>query len=220
MGKEKIKLKNVIGHLKTVCTHKYWVFHYCRICGIPWRGIKHDLSKFSPTEFFESVRYYTGTSSPINLCKQKNHGVSRAWLHHKGRNLHHYEYWQEIDSGTPLDVPFIYTVELLCDYLGAGNAYQKKNFTYIGEYKWFLGKIDIERMHVHTKTFVYTCLELLASLERRSKNIPGFDLEMSIRGFLNLDNLRSVYKTTGKYTEEDLKRMRENVEKRWKELYE
>ena len=59
-----------IGHFKTICKHKYWVFHYCKMAGIPWRGIVHDLSKFSPTEFCESVKYYTGTSSPIDECKK------------------------------------------------------------------------------------------------------------------------------------------------------
>ena len=75
-------------HFKTVMTHKMYVFLFCKEAGIPWQGIKHDLSKFSPTEFIESVKYYTGTDSPINNCKKVN-GYSEAWMHHKGRNKHH-----------------------------------------------------------------------------------------------------------------------------------
>ena len=81
-----------LGHLKTVCIHRFWVMYYCFKCGLYWQGLIHDLSKFSITEFVESAKYYTGTDSPINKCKAEN-GVSYAWLHHKGINKHHYEYW-------------------------------------------------------------------------------------------------------------------------------
>lgn len=85
---------NTFRHFKKVCTHKHWVFYYCCKVGIPFQGLIHDLSKFSPTEFWESVKYYQGTSSPIDACKKEN-GWSAAWMHHKGRNKHHYEYWQD-----------------------------------------------------------------------------------------------------------------------------
>lgn len=90
---------NTFRHFKKVCTHKRWVFYYCCKVGIPFQGLMHDLSKFSPTEFLESVKYYQGTSSPIDACKKEN-GWSVAWMHHKGRNKHHYEYWQDnFDNG-------------------------------------------------------------------------------------------------------------------------
>ncbi len=96
---EKITLRKVIGHFKTIHTHRKWVRKYCFLAGIPWRGITHDLSKYSPTEFWESVRYWTGNGSPIDVCKKEN-GFSRGWLHHKGRNPHHYEYWMDnFDKG-------------------------------------------------------------------------------------------------------------------------
>ena len=76
-------MSNIIKHFKLVCTHKKYVFLNCKKAGLFWAGIKHDLSKFSPIEFLESVKYYDGTKSPIDVCKQK-HGYSKAWLHHKG----------------------------------------------------------------------------------------------------------------------------------------
>ena len=100
-------IKAFFGHLKTVLIHKYWVFYYCCKLGIPWQGITHDLSKFSWTEFSESVKYYQGgTKSPIPVIKEKN-GYSKAWQHHKGRNPHHYEYWTDnYDSGTTyIEIP-------------------------------------------------------------------------------------------------------------------
>ena len=76
-------MSNIIKHFKLICTHKKYVFLNCKKAGLFWAGIKHDLSKFSPIEFLESVKYYDGTKSPIDVCKQK-HGYSKAWLHHKG----------------------------------------------------------------------------------------------------------------------------------------
>lgn len=108
---------NTFRHFKKVCTHKRWVFYYCCKVGIPFQGLVHDLSKFSPTEFWESVKYYQGTSSPIDACKKEN-GWSAAWMHHKGRNKHHYEYWQDNfdNGGNPIEMPMKYKKEMLCDY--------------------------------------------------------------------------------------------------------
>ncbi len=158
-------VSNIIKHFKTICKHKYYVGKYCFMAGIPWRGIKHDMSKFSPTEFFESVKYYQGTRSPIDACKEAN-GYSKAWQHHKGRNTHHYEYWQDNfdNGGTPLKMPFKDAVELVCDYLGAGRAYHgDENFTYADEYEWWQNKkAKPLAMHPHTKTFIEKVLLQLA----------------------------------------------------------
>lgn len=149
-------IKKFFGHLKTVLVHKWWVFYYCCKFGIPHRGIFHDMSKFSPTEFWESVKYYSGTRSPIDVCKEVN-GWSKAWLHHRGRNLHHYEAWQDNfdKGGEPLCMPFVYNLEMLCDYLAAGRAYMKKNFSYTAEYDWWKNKCKNPlAMHPVNKTFI------------------------------------------------------------------
>ena len=128
-------------HFRTVCKHKKWVGYYCFKMGIPWRRIKHDMSKFSPIEFWESVKYYQGTDSPINESKRVN-GWSKAWQHHKGRNDHHYEYFvDDLDNeGKALIMPFNCMLEMFCDYLGAGRAYMGKNFNYLNEQKWWENK--------------------------------------------------------------------------------
>lgn len=134
-------MKKFFGHLKTIIIHKHYVFYFARKLGIFWQGFFHDFSKFSPTEFFESVKYYSGTHSPIDACKEKN-GVSYAWLHHKARNKHHYEYWQDnFDKGTThLNMPDKYVKEMVCDYLGAGKAYRKDKFSFQDEYVWWTNK--------------------------------------------------------------------------------
>ena len=73
-------LINVFKHTMRILKHKYFVFKYCCKLGIPWRGLLHDLSKFSPTEFIESIKYYQDGISPIDVCKKKN-GYSKAWFH-------------------------------------------------------------------------------------------------------------------------------------------
>ena len=126
------------------------------MCGLYWQGIMHDMSKFSPTEFWESVKYYQGTRSPINACKEDK-GYSMAWFHHRGRNKHHWEFWMDdFEKGCiPKKMPFKYALEMICDYLGAGKAYAGDNFTMDGEYAWWLSKKDIVKMH--KDTFVFTC---------------------------------------------------------------
>lgn len=134
-------MSNFWKHLRKIQMHRKWVRYYCFKCGIPWQGITHDLSKYSPTEFFESVKYYQGTSSPINAAKADK-GYSDAWFHHKGWNKHHYEYWMDNfdDGGQNIIMPFKYWVELICDYLGASRAYNGNDFSYYKEYKWWKEK--------------------------------------------------------------------------------
>ena len=80
------------AHLHTVNRHRRLVRHYCFKLGLVWQGLTHDLSKYSPTEFWRGVKYYQGWRSPNDQERLEN-GVSLAWLHHKGRNRHHFEYW-------------------------------------------------------------------------------------------------------------------------------
>ena len=125
----KITLKRFFKHLHTVNTHRFKVFLLCCRVGIPIQGLLHDLSKYSPEEFWESVKYYEGTHSPIHNCKKEN-GYSKAWLHHKGRNKHHYEYWYDYNAPEKCPIiPFKYFLEMICDSFAAGQTYQGKNWT-------------------------------------------------------------------------------------------
>lgn len=114
-------------HIALVNRHKWRVFVHCAKCGIVWRGIVHDLSKFSPTELFESAKYYQGNHSPISACRREK-GYSYAWLHHKARNKHHLEYWVDEECKTPPPIPYKYAVECICDKLAATKTYRGKNY--------------------------------------------------------------------------------------------
>ena len=159
-------MQKFFGHLKTVTKHKYWVWYYMNKCGLKWgwRGLWHDMSKFSPIEFWESVKYYSGTRSPIDACKEEN-GISMAWMHHKGRNPHHYEYFQDNfdNGGEAIEMPWRYKVEMICDYLGAARAYMGKNFSYAAELEWWNNKMkQPRRQHFNDMAFVGRTLERLA----------------------------------------------------------
>ena len=121
-------IKNLFCHIALVIRHKHRVFIHCVKCGLFFRGIVHDLSKFSPTELFESARHYQGNRSPIGVCRRAT-GVSYAWLHHKGRNKHHIEYWLDDDCPVTPVMPYKYAVECVCDKLAATKTYKGKEYS-------------------------------------------------------------------------------------------
>ena len=122
-------LKKAFKHFLTITKRKIYVFKLSIKAGIPIRGFFHDFSKYSFTEFWESAKYYTdGKKSPITNCKQQQ-GYSKAWLHHKGRNKHHHEYWYDYETKDEVPViPYKYTVEMICDQLAAGMTYNGKDW--------------------------------------------------------------------------------------------
>ena len=164
-------------HLKTILIHKYWVAKYCFQLGLYWRGVTHDLSKFHPIEFLESIKYYTGTSSPINECKMDK-GYSLAWQHHKGHNSHHYEYWIDLldIGGEPIKMPKDDLKELICDWIGAGKTYMGSDFTFEKELKYVSNRISNAKMHKNTKDAIYRIFVLLSESDLDFKTIVNYVL--------------------------------------------
>ena len=171
----KITLKKIWIHLKTICKHKFWVMYYCHKCGITWQGIIHDLSKFSFTEFWTNVKYVIPGKSPIDVQKEEI-GFSMAWQHHKGHNPHHYEFWMDkFDDGCYVArMPFKYVVEMLCDNLAAGRAYQGKKFSYESEWNWWKKQRTIRNMHPDNAAFLQLAFFALYMAEVH----PGDDIKV------------------------------------------
>lgn len=113
---QKVIYVKLINHLKTINKHKYYVTMLCFKCGLYKQGILHDLSKYSPTELKTGAKYWVGTRSP-NSIERETIGYSSAWLHHKGRNKHHWEYWVDFSRQgvVPAKMPTKYVVEMFCD---------------------------------------------------------------------------------------------------------
>lgn len=146
-------LKKFFGHLGTILHHKQLVFIYCCKCGIFWQGVFHDMSKFSPTEFFMGVKFYQGDKSP-NTQERIVYGYSKAWLHHKGRNKHHFEYWTDYVNRDikPIPMPNKYIVEMFCDRLSATKTYLKDDYTTVAPLEYFLNSNNYKNKTMHQET--------------------------------------------------------------------
>ena len=120
------------AHLHTVNRHRRLVRHYCFKLGLVWQGLTHDLSKYSPTEFWTGARYYQGNRSP-NAAEREDKGYSEAWMHHKGRNRHHWEYWTDysVEEKRYVSVPMPrrYMAEMICDRIAASKIYNGPKYT-------------------------------------------------------------------------------------------
>ena len=151
-------------HLGTVIKHKAVVFKLCCKCGIFWQGLWHDMSKFSITEFNESVKYFTdGKSSPLNNSRKQN-GYSLAWLHHKGRNKHHVEFWYDEINDTQAIMPYKYAVESLCDKIASTKTYRKKDYTAQDVLDYWNKEKQVQQMNSKIKEFFNTVLTDLVNL--------------------------------------------------------
>lgn len=155
---------NPIGHLITITKHRHKVISHCAKCGILWRGLMHDLSKYSPAEFIPGAKYYLGTRSP-NEQERNLKGYSSAWLHHKGRNRHHFEYWTDYNMVErrvmPVKMPFIYLVEMFCDRVAASKIYQGENYTDSHPFDYFARGKATRVIHPDTSELLESFLVML-----------------------------------------------------------
>ena len=135
---------------------------YCFRIGLYKQGLLHDLSKYAPIEFINGCRYYQGFRSPNN-AEREDKGYSDAWMHHKGRNKHHFEYWTDYNmvekKVMPVEMPRKYVAEMFCDRLAASKTYRGKDFDPGDPYKFFLrGKDRRLLLHPNTAALLETIL--------------------------------------------------------------
>ena len=151
-------------HFKTITKHRLCVMAGCFRVGLYWQGLTHDLSKYSPTEFWNGAKYYQGNRSP-NTAEREEKGYSEAWMHHKGRNRHHYEYWTDINRESrtyeSLHMPRKYLVEMVMDRRAACKIYQGKAYTDGAALVYFRRSIERNRMHPNTRQELDFLLEML-----------------------------------------------------------
>ncbi len=151
-------------HFITVTRHRWLVRDGCFRVGLYWQGLTHDLSKYSPTEFRCGVKYFQGTRSP-NVAERLDKGYSEAWMHHKGRNRHHYEYWTDMSPQTrnydAVPMPRRYLVEMVMDRRAACMVYQGPAYTDGSALEYFDASREKSLMHPQTRqelTFLLTML--------------------------------------------------------------
>jgi hypothetical protein len=140
------------------------VIAHCAKAGILWQGLFHDLSKYSPTEFLPGVRFFDGTHSPTE-DERRTYGCSQAWMHHKGRNRHHLEYWNDLNPATkryePVKMPIRFVKEMFCDRVAASKIYQGKNYTDAHPFNYFDRGNARLYLHPETAALLEKCLIML-----------------------------------------------------------
>ncbi len=157
---ERVLIVNKLwGHFKTITLHKIAVTKLCFRCGLYKQGILHDLSKYFPVEFCAGV-VFQGNRSPIDYEKEVK-GYSLGWLHRKGRNKHHWEYWLDNakDGIKPIKMPIHYLVEMYCDRTAASKIYMKEKYHDGSAYEYFMNGYHYVIMHEDTKALLKLILE-------------------------------------------------------------
>lgn len=168
-------MAHIWKHFCTITHHKILVMKGCFRVGLIRQGLLHDLSKYGPTEFFVGCKYYQGDRSPNN-AEREAIGYSSAWLHHKGRNKHHLEYW--IDYGVPdkegphkgerkgicgMKMPVRYAVEMYIDRVAASKNYQKEKYRDDSALTYYENGKEFHMLHEDTRALLELLLHMLAA---------------------------------------------------------
>lgn len=161
-------LHNFNGHLHTVNSHRRLVRKYCFKLGLYRQGMMHDLSKYSPSEFIPGVKYYQDGHRSPNNAQREDEGVSKAWLHHKGRNKHHFEYWidYDVDGNSTIlagmKMPVKYVAEMFCDRVAASRIYNKDKYKDSDPLDYYIKGLGHYIMHPETDELLHNLLKMLA----------------------------------------------------------
>ena len=170
-------------HFKTITRHRWLVMCGCFRVGLIRQGLAHDLSKYAPTEFFTGARFYQGDRSP-NAAEREEKGYSEAWMHHKGRNRHHYEYWTDMSRQTgqyeSVPMPRKYLVEMVMDRRAACMVYQGKNYTDGSALAYFDRSREKVLMHPQTRQELAFLLTMLR--DKGEKETFGYMQKHVLRG--------------------------------------
>ena len=155
---------NIRGHFTTITRHKMLVMKYCFACGLYKQGLAHDLSKYTPTEFIPGCIYYQGDHSP-NEAERQAKGYTSAWLHHKGCNRHHLEYW--IDYGVGKDkmvgmkIPLRYICEMVCDRIAASQVYLGDKYTDASAWEYYQRSRDHYILNPESRAMLEKLLKMV-----------------------------------------------------------
>jgi len=145
------------SHFKYTTMHKWYVFLECIYMGIFWRGVFHDLSKYSPSEFCQYANYFFDTDGTRFVKHDDNvrsQDFARAWNHHLKRNDHHWQYWIEFSydgriTMNPRVMDWDAMKEMVCDMRGAGRAQGVDDPQ--NPLKWYTANRDRILLHPDTR---------------------------------------------------------------------
>ena len=162
-------IHNGLQHIRTINHHKKLVMEACFRLGLYWQGLTHDLSKYTWPELRIGIRYYRDDQSPHNGEREK-YGYSTAWLHHKGRNKHHAEYWIDYTADknpsdrhvTGMRMPVKYVVEMFVDRVSASKNYRKEKYRDSDPLEYYEKRKHYMVVHEDTRKQLEILLHMLA----------------------------------------------------------
>lgn len=161
-------IQNARLHLKTINHHRKLVRESCFKLGLYWQGLTHDLSKYTWPEFKIGIKYYLDGQSPHN-GERKVLGYSTAWLHHKGRNKHHAEYWIDFTTGpienryiTGMKMPVKYLIEMFVDRVSASKNYHGVQYKESDALEYYKKRRDCMLMDDRSRKQLEILLQMLA----------------------------------------------------------
>lgn len=156
-------MNKYIKHIKIINKHRWVVFKWCCKLGISFRGLIHDLSKYSPKEL-SICKYYTGNRSPHDNARDEL-GYSPSWLYHRNRNKHHWEYWiDSFEKMNAVKMPYKYVLEMFADFIGAGQVYEKDKWNCRKPLEYHLKFKEKKILHKDTLRLFELLLGKLAEL--------------------------------------------------------
>lgn len=164
-------MKRFLAYFRYVMRHRREVRKACWRVGLFWRGLVHDLSKYSPSEFFPYARqFYNADGSKRDVRDKTGYydpntqpdDFKSAWRHHWTHNDHHWEWWARIKLGTqwvdrtePLEMSRKAVLEMMCDWWGAGRA--QNSAVYPDE--WWTKNNGSMRLHKNTRALIRENIE-------------------------------------------------------------
>ncbi len=189
MENGQITLSKAAGHFRTVTEHKIQVMRHCFAVGLYYQGIMHDMSKYMPSEFLEGCRYYQDGKRSPNNGEREAKGYSFAWMHHKGRNRHHFEFWTDY-AAKPMkgqhpvgavQMPRKYVAEMLMDRIAASKTYLKEDYTRHEPLKYFQKGKGKHLMHPQTSRELERMLKILD--KRGEEELFRFVRDYYLKGY-------------------------------------
>ena len=177
-------MKKAWGHFKTITSHRFLVMIHCFRVGLIWQGLTHDLSKYSWTEFRAGIRYYQNGKRSPNAAEREAKGYSEAWMHHKGHNKHHFEYWTDLDLQTntyvPMPMPTKYVVEMVMDRISACKIYKGREYTDASALEYLIRARESSSIHPDTLKKLLYLLTMLK--EKGEKETFDFIRRFVLKG--------------------------------------
>ena len=159
-----MKLINIWNHFKTI-TKTSDAGRHCFQIGLYRQGLTHDLSKYSPEEFFTGVRYYQERAVPMRR-KEKIWAIQRRLASPQGAVIHHYEYWIDIsvrkeEGLVGNKMPLRYVAEMICDRIAACEVYKGKAYTSAAPLEYYEFTKKYITIHPETRALLERLLIML-----------------------------------------------------------